>query len=117
MVWIHLKYFYLTLFPSPSATQGTVNMRRRGGGVREEVRRPSLSFLINETGMSFLGVYGWQGWSLGCDVGEGLGRMLGQNSAATPTILHRLLSNLRLFLTFRFGDHHGREGGDKAVAE
>ena len=43
--------------------------------------------------------------------------MLGQNSAATPTILHRLLSNLRLFLTFRFGDHHGREGGDKAVAE
>ena len=42
--------------------------------------------------------------------------MLGQNSAATPTILARFLSNLRLFLT-GFGDHHGCEGGDKAVAE
>ena len=43
--------------------------------------------------------------------------MLGQNSAATPTIFHGLLSNLRLLLAFRFGDHHGRERGDKAVAE
>ena len=87
-----------------------------GGGVGLGVRRPSLRFLINETGMSFLGVCGWQRWSLGWHIGGGLGRMLGQNSAATPTILARFLSNLRLFLT-GFGDHHGCEGGDKAVAE
>lgn len=43
--------------------------------------------------------------------------MLGQNSAATPTIFHGFLSNLRLLLTFGFGDHHGRERGDKTVAE
>lgn len=76
--------------------------------------------LINE-----MGCLSWGSWaSVGGRGGvlvemltKGLGRRLGQNSATTPTIFHGLLSNLRLFLAFRFGDHHRCERGDKAVVE
>lgn len=54
-----------------------------------------------------------RGWGE-CWVKAQLSRRLG---AFTPTCFHGLLSNLRLFLAFRFGDHHGCEGSDKAVVE